>query len=123
MRHGEASAGNELETVDEGIAVKGLVGESAHDEHVERALEEIGSGLGHIKTFYMCICRMSRYAEMASRTRIRVSRDRSSIPRGFGLRVVGFAGLGWAVWGQEFGVAVALHLCAPKQHRTPNPEP
>jgi len=37
--------------VDEGIAVEGLIGESAHDEHVERALEEIGSGLGHIQSF------------------------------------------------------------------------
>jgi hypothetical protein len=48
VRYCHASAGYELETMDERIAVKWLVGEGAHDEHVERSLEESGVGLGHI---------------------------------------------------------------------------
>ena len=49
--HVEPSAGDEFEAVDERIAMQRLVGDRAHDEHVERALEEVRPVRRHIKPF------------------------------------------------------------------------
>src|SRR5207253_648517 len=48
LRHAEASAGDDVEAMDEGVSVQRFVGDGAHEQHVQRALKEVGFRHGYL---------------------------------------------------------------------------
>jgi hypothetical protein len=59
----EHGAGHLLEALRDGVAMDRAERDNLQDEHVERALQQVGllAVGGHTKTLYICTCRASRH--------------------------------------------------------------